>query len=62
MDIDDLEPRPAKKASLAAEDLSLYSLEDLEARIAELKAEIQRCEEMIASKQGSRQAAESVFK
>lgn len=62
MDTDDLEPRQGQTAALSKQDLSNFSIEDLKERIAELKAEITRCESLIESKQGSRQDAESVFK
>ena len=62
MDTDDLEPRQGKMAPLGKQDISSFSIEELTERIAELKAEIDRCETAIRSKQGSRQDAESVFK
>jgi len=62
MDTDDLEPRQGQTVALSKQDLSNFSIEDLEERIAELKAEIVRCESVIQSKQGSRQDAESFFK
>ena len=62
MDTDDLEPRQGQTVALSKQDLSNFSIEGLKERIAELKAEIVRCETLIESKQGSRQDAESVFK
>ena len=62
MDTDDLEPRQGKTEALGKQDLSNFSIEELTERIAILKAEIDRCETAIQSKQGSRQDAESVFK
>ena len=62
MDTDDLEPRKKPNLPLGAQDLSMMSIEELEERIAELTAEIERCRKTIESKQGSRAAAEGVFK
>jgi uncharacterized small protein (DUF1192 family) len=44
------------------EDLSLHSLEELEARIESLKREIERIESVLVEKRSSRSAAETVFK
>lgn len=64
METDDLEPRKTLGAvdALAKEDLSLLGLAELEARISALESEIGRSRAMIASKQGSRSAAEDIFK
>ena len=62
MDENDLEPRKKPDLNLAAQDLSMMSIEELEERIAEMIAEIERCRALIVSKQGSRADAESVFK
>ena len=43
------------------DDLKTMSIAELEARIAAFQGEIARCEGEIAAKQGSRDAAESVF-
>jgi uncharacterized small protein (DUF1192 family) len=57
------EPRqPPRAAIVLGEDLSLHSLEELEARIESLKAEIGRIESVLAEKRSSRDAAETVFK
>jgi uncharacterized small protein (DUF1192 family) len=61
IDTDELEPRKPLKAD-APPDLARLSIEELEARIASLEAEIVRCREMIAAKQKTRSAAESVFR
>ncbi|MEL6363794.1 MAG: DUF1192 domain-containing protein [Pseudomonadota bacterium] len=45
-----------------AVDLDAYSIEDLEDRIGVLKAEIARCEALMARKGEMRAAADSVFK
>jgi uncharacterized small protein (DUF1192 family) len=59
MDLDDLDPRkqPAKP-----KDLTVYSVEDLQAYVDLLKAEIGRAEAVIAKKQAHKNAASSVFK
>ena len=57
------EPRqPVRPAIVLGEDLSLHSLEELEARIESLKSEIGRIESVLAEKRSSRNAAETVFK
>jgi uncharacterized small protein (DUF1192 family) len=61
IELDDLEPRP-KKVDFGAEDLSTWSLENLAERIVALETEIERCRALMASKQDSRAAADSVFK
>lgn len=62
MDEDDLEPRKKPSLGLSSQDLSMMSIEDLEERIAEMTAEIERCQALIVSKHGSRTDAESFFK
>jgi uncharacterized small protein (DUF1192 family) len=47
---------------LAREDLELYGVEELAARIAGLEAEIARARTQIARKQASRAAADAFFK
>lgn len=57
------EPRqPIRPAIVLGEDLSLHSLEELEARIESLKREIERIESVRDEKRSSRTAAETVFK
>ncbi|MEM8987166.1 MAG: DUF1192 domain-containing protein [Pseudomonadota bacterium] len=61
---DDLTPKAPldlELKGLEKQDLDALSVEDLEARIAAMKAEIARCEAAIGSRQSSRAAAESVF-
>ncbi len=62
MDFDDL---PKKKneptAALEKEDLSEASVDQLEERIAILKAEISRTEQEIVAKKASRAAADAFF-
>jgi len=58
----DEEP-PRKKAGIAiGEDLASHSIDELEERIAALKAEILRVEETIAAKRASAGIADSFFK
>jgi uncharacterized small protein (DUF1192 family) len=59
MDAEDLEPL-AK--TIKPRDLTVMSIEGLEEYIEILKAEIERTESAIATKQSARQGAESVFK
>jgi len=60
MDEDD---RPKKKiAHEIGQDLALLSIKELEDRITLLREEIARLQSAIASKQGSRQVADQVFK
>jgi uncharacterized small protein (DUF1192 family) len=59
MDIDDLEPR---KLLSKPKDLAVYSVEELRAYIATLKAEIARAEETIAKKSAHLDAASAFFK
>ena len=57
------EPRqPARPQIVVGEDVSLHSLDELEARIEALRAEIARIESVLAEKRSSRSAAETVFK
>ena len=61
MDIDDLELKKPKGDALG-QDLSKHSVAELEALIATLRAEISRVEEVLASKQSHKGAAEAAFK
>ena len=63
MDLDDL-PRPKGDAAskLAREDLSPYSQDELEQRIAILEAEIVRVREHNSKAAAHRSAADSLFK
>ena len=61
---EDLEPRPARGASLIAvtrEDLDAYSVEDLKDRIAMLEVEGGRCKAAIDGKSSQRDAADALF-
>ncbi|MEQ8697302.1 MAG: DUF1192 domain-containing protein [Bauldia litoralis] len=59
MDTDDLEPRPTLTSP---PNLDRMSVDELEAYVADLEAEIARVQSMIAAKQDHRSSAESVFK
>ena len=60
IDLDDLDPRNARKAKpLNLDDLNI---EDLGEYIAVLKAEIERVEAKVKAKQGHASAAASFFK
>ncbi len=61
MDTDDLDDAK-KKPEWAQEDLSTFSISELEERVAALKAEIERCEALMKSKESSMAAADAVFK
>lgn len=55
--------RPRKKISHEiGQDLSLLSVEELTERVALLKTEIERLEQVATKKRASRDAANSVFK
>jgi uncharacterized small protein (DUF1192 family) len=58
-DLDDLDPRNAKKKPLNLDDLNI---EDLKEYVATLKAEIERVEIKIRAKQSHASAAASLFK
>lgn len=64
MSMDDLEPKKRTGAAetLAKEDLSMLGVAELAARIGLLEDEIARCRTMIEAKQGTRSAAEAIFK
>jgi uncharacterized small protein (DUF1192 family) len=59
MDLEDLEPR---KKAVPQKNLDVLSIEELEAYIAELQAEIERTRAKIAAKQAHRTGAASLFK
>lgn len=62
MAIFDDEPAKKKRVHEIGQDLSLLSVDELEERIGQLKAEISRLENERVSKGASRNAAEAVFK
>jgi uncharacterized small protein (DUF1192 family) len=59
IDLDDLDPRNAKKKPLNLDDLNI---EDLKEYVATLKAEIERVQSKITAKQSHASAAASLFK
>lgn len=64
MTFEDSEPRPPHGANLTGlvrEDLDLLSLQELEARIEALEAEIERSREAISRKTDRKSAAEALF-
>ena len=61
MSIEDLEPKKPKDHEVGA-DLSKLSVGELKELIETLKAEIARVEQILAAKQSSKSAAESIFK
>ena len=64
MTFEDLEPRPGRGATLTAlarEDLDLYSVGELNARIEALQAEIDRATTAIDRKQAKKSAADALF-
>lgn len=62
MPIPDDEPARKKKTHEVGEELAALSLDELDERIALLKAEIGRIEEAIRTKRASAAAADSVFR
>jgi uncharacterized small protein (DUF1192 family) len=61
MDWDDLKPTPPKVATIG-ENLKTFSVGDLEARVAALKAEIERVEHELVAKKAYEAAAAQLFK
>ena len=62
MDMDDLAPRKTPTFAIGKEDLSRYSIEDLDERVELLRAEINRCEELKRAKLNTRASADKLFK
>lgn len=63
MDSDDIAPRPKKPVEIQlGEDISHLSAHELEARIARLQEEIERCKSAIAARHATKSAAENFFK
>lgn len=50
-----------RQAAAAAQPLEQMSIEELEARVATLRAEIAKCEALIAAKRSHRSAADALF-
>jgi uncharacterized small protein (DUF1192 family) len=61
MDLDDFRPKP-KPAIVVGEKLDDHSVAELEARIAALRAEIERTEAELSAKRSRVAAAEALFK
>ena len=57
---EEIKPKPVDPLALA--DVSRLSVDEIEARIAALKAEIARLEAALVSKRASRAAADAAFK
>ena len=63
MDTDDIAPPPKKaKSHELGQDLSKLSVAELRALVDDLKSEVARVEQTLATKQSSKSAAKSVFK
>lgn len=62
MSIFDEEPRKAVPAHEIGQDLSLLSSDELRARIAALKGEINRLEDELQAKSQTKSAAEALFR
>ncbi len=63
MDSDDLLPRAKKLPEIQlGEDISALSAHELEARIARLAEEIERCKAAIAQRHATKSAAANFFK
>lgn len=58
----DEEPLKKETAHVVGQDLSTFSIEELEKRIADLNLEIDRLEAEAESKRASKKSAESFFK
>lgn len=58
----DDEPSKPKRAHEIGQDLSLLSLDEIEDRIGQLRAEIARLEGELRAKGSTRQAAEALFR
>lgn len=61
---EDIEPRPQRGEALRAlsrEDLDVYSIEDLQERIAALEDEIKRSGNAIEAKRSKKNAADALF-
>lgn len=62
MDIDEIAPRKTPLAPLGQEDLSRFSIEDLDERVMMLRTEIERCESVKAAKLATKASADRFFK
>lgn len=55
-------PKPKPRQHVVGEELGTFSVDELDERIGQLKAEIARLEQARAAKLASRQAADGFFK
>lgn len=62
MDFEDLGPRVKNQSFPLFTDLSDLSIDELEARIAAMEEEIERCRQEIAGKKSTRASADAIFK
>jgi uncharacterized small protein (DUF1192 family) len=62
MAIFDDEPKKAKRVHEIGQDLSLLSVGELEERIVQLRAEVERLEAELESKDNTKAAAEALFR
>jgi uncharacterized small protein (DUF1192 family) len=62
MDWDDITPKKPKTAAAVGDNLSTLSVAELEARIADFEAEIERVKAELAAKRRHEQAASALFK
>jgi uncharacterized small protein (DUF1192 family) len=62
IDLDELAPRKPKQETMLGQDLSAMSVHELEARIADLEAEIVRTKEALRSRTATKSAADAFFK
>ena len=62
IDLDELAPRKPKPETVMGQDLSAMSVQELEARIAALEAEIVRSREALRARATTKSAADAFFK
>jgi uncharacterized small protein (DUF1192 family) len=62
IDLDELIPRKPKAETVIGEDLSAMSVHELEARIANLEAEIARSKDALRARAATKSAADGFFK
>ena len=62
IDLDELAPKKPKHETVLGQDLSAMSAHELEARIADLEAEIVRSKEALRSRAATKNAADAFFK
>lgn len=62
MDWDDIAPKKPKSGAAVGDNLSTFSVAELEARIAEFEREIERVKVELESKRRHEQAANALFK